>query len=129
MVLSSLATIFLPCFQHSGKSGYGFSKVIHDILVGAHHTKLFLNKMFLLNAVLQYVRFMVYVDFFLNLGFRYIALYSSLDMDKLTGIISVKEKILALQYMLMSPAGPPSITLKLNVGSAAQAGFTHRALA
>ena len=27
---------YLPCFRNSDKSGCGFSKVIHHILVGAH---------------------------------------------------------------------------------------------
>ena len=35
---------YLPCFRHSDKSGYGFPKIIHHILVCAHQVELFSNK-------------------------------------------------------------------------------------
>ncbi len=54
VVLSSL-----PCFQHSGKSGYAIPKIICHILVRANQAKLFSNKIFPLNSVLQIVRSMV----------------------------------------------------------------------
>ena len=38
-------------FRHSNKSGYGFPKIIHHILVGAHQVKLFSNKIFYLHLV------------------------------------------------------------------------------
>ena len=53
VVFSSLAAL-IGLFQHSG---YAFFKLIHHILVEAHHTKLFSNKVFPLNSVLQIVRF------------------------------------------------------------------------
>ena len=35
---------YLSCFWHSDESGYGFPKIIHHILVGAHQAELFSNK-------------------------------------------------------------------------------------
>ena len=35
---------YLSCFRHSDKSGYGFPKIIHHIVVGAHQAELFSNK-------------------------------------------------------------------------------------
>ena len=34
----------LPCFRHSGKSGYGLPEFIHDLLVGVHQPGLFSKK-------------------------------------------------------------------------------------
>ena len=50
---------YLPCFRHGDKSGYAFAKVIHDILIGVHQSKLFLNKMFSPRSNLQIVRFLL----------------------------------------------------------------------
>ena len=35
---------YLPCFWHSDKSGYGFPKVFHHILVGANYINYFHTK-------------------------------------------------------------------------------------
>ena len=59
---------YLSCFRHNDKSGYGFPKFIHHILVGAHQAKLFSNKIFSRNSVLQIVRLMVLLWFLLKLG-------------------------------------------------------------
>ena len=56
VVFSSLAALF-ALFPHSDKTGYGFLKFIYHNLVGAHHTKLFSNKIFSLNSILQIVMF------------------------------------------------------------------------
>ena len=32
---------YLPCFRHTGKSGYCFPEFIHHILVGARQAELF----------------------------------------------------------------------------------------
>ena len=67
------------CFRHGDKSGCSFSYVIHNILVEAYQAKLFSNKIFSLNSVLQIVNFVLLFDFFLNLGF--ITLLYSIDID------------------------------------------------
>ena len=71
--------LYLPCFRHSDKSGYGFLKVIHHILARTSLAQSFSNKMFSLNSVLQIVRFMNSFWFFLNLGF--ITLLYSINID------------------------------------------------
>ena len=45
-------------FGRGDKSGYGFPKIIHHILVGASQAELFSNKCFF-NTVQQYVKVMV----------------------------------------------------------------------
>ena len=57
---------YLPCFCHNDKSSYGFSKIIHHILIEAHQIKLFSNKCSL-NLVFQIVWF--YFNFLFNDGF------------------------------------------------------------
>ena len=49
-------------------------KIIHHIVVAAHHAKLFSNKIFSLNSILQIVGLWLYFDFFLNSGLYYIVL-------------------------------------------------------
>ena len=68
-----------PCFRHGDKSGCNFSYVIYHVLEGDYQAKLFSNKIFSLNSVLQIVRFMLVFDFFLDLGF--ITLLYSIDID------------------------------------------------
>ena len=59
----------LSCFRHSDKNDYGFPKIIHHILVGAHQICYFQTKVLSIFSFTNCYGFMLI--FFLNLGCYY----------------------------------------------------------
>ena len=87
----------MACFRHDDKSSYGLPRLIHHIQVGAHHNKLFSNKIFPYIQFYKLLGLWLYFDFFLTLGLYYIALkYRYINTYSLTGSILPKENIFAV---------------------------------
>ena len=101
VVLSPLAALF-EFFCHSERSGYALPEFIHHILGGAHQAKLFSNKIFFLNSVLQTLRLMVLFRFFLKWNF--ITLLYSINRYSNKQHINKRKKNV-LYYIPTSPAG------------------------
>ena len=115
----------LFCFRHSDKSGFGFPKIIHHILVGAHQAEIFSKKYSIYNQFYKLLLLGFYFDFLLNLGFYYKAVENRHKYRNRQHISIRKYPCFIICTTTSPERGPLSNVGIESVGSAGQTGVTY----